>query len=110
MVKLFSATFISLALSMVPVVAHADAAGSLRNANSMCSWLDSTKLFSRPCGVNLKGTSVDVSMETSKSEAGGVCKTITSKMKEDGVKFDKGWRLRIADSRQGNSKIAECSL
>ena len=75
----------------------------------MCNWLDSLDLLSGKCAVSHKASAVDVKIQTNKSEAGEICKTIAGRMRGDGVKFDKGWKLRIGDPKKG-SRLAQCSL
>ncbi len=76
----------------------------------MCKWIDSLDVTSGPCVVSAEATAVDITMQTSRSEAGEICKTLAGTLRNDGVKFDSGWKLRIADSRGANNRLAECRL
>lgn len=94
----------------VPVSAQASPEDSFVNATLMCRWLDSMEFVSGKCAVSAKASIVQVMIEAPVSEAGPICKTIASTMKADGVKFDRGWKLRIINPLTGNNKTAECRL
>ncbi|MEP3347718.1 MAG: hypothetical protein ABJN34_05040 [Litoreibacter sp.] len=93
-----------------PMAAHASKEDSVVNATLMCKWLDSLDLLSGKCVVAHKTSAVDVRMDTSKSDANDICKTIVSTLRGDGVKFDKGWKLRIAAAKGGGGRLAQCNL
>ncbi len=103
--KLVLATVVALS---APFSAQASLEDSYVNAVQMCRWLDSLDLLTGKCAVSVKATSVDVRIATTAGEAKQICKSISDTMRSDGVKFDRGWKLRIANS--GNKRIAQCGL
>ena len=76
----------------------------------MCKWLDSLEFTSGQCGVSAQATAVEVKIAASPSEAGQICETIAGTMRKDGVKFDRGWKLRVIDPKNSGKKLAECGL
>lgn len=104
--------FILAAVAMLAVTGAAQASleNSVVNGTRMCRWLDSLEFTSGKCNVSIKATAVDVKISAPRSDAGDICKTIAGKMRGDGVKFDRGWRLRIFNPTTGNSQTAECKL
>ncbi len=104
--------FILAAVAMFAVTGAAQASleDSVVNGTRMCRWLDSLEFTSGKCNVSVKATSVDVKIAAPRSDAADICKTISSKMRGDGVKFDRGWKLRIFNPATGNSQTAECKL
>ena len=100
---------LALAVSLAaPLPAQASLEDSVVNAVQMCKWLDSLDLLTGKCSVVVKSTAVDIKIATSAGEAREICKTISGTMRGDGVRFDRGWQLRIAN--KSNKRIAQCAL
>ena len=93
----------ALILANAPA-ARADAAGDARR---FCSALKQTNLRTGECSVSAPESSVDISVEMSASEARGICDTVPAMLAELGIRFEKGWTLRIHPS---DDTIAVCNL
>ncbi len=80
------------------------------NAEKLCSMIDQTGMTSQACTVSGWDQSVSAYMDTTSTQARNICTQIASMTAEKGIKFDKGWRLKIFSPYSGENTIAECSL
>ena len=90
--------------------AMANSESSVNNAYGLCRLFDSTGLLSEPCSVSGWHSSVDVKMDTTGSEARKICTGVADMMRNQGIAFDDGWRIRIYSPFSGDSTLTQCSL
>jgi len=90
--------------------AYASSESSVINAYGLCKVFDNTGLLSQPCSISGWNSSVDVKMDTNSTEARQICQGISSMMKDQGVRFDTGWKIRIYSPFSGDNTLAQCSL
>lgn len=89
---------------------RADAGKSVENAYSVCSVFDRTGLLSEPCSVSGWHSAIDVKMDTSGTEARKICDGVVRMIHQKGIRFAKGWKIRIYSPFSGKSTLAQCSL
>lgn len=85
-------------------------ADTVDNAYRLCSVFDGTGLLSKPCDVSGWNQAVDVSMDTSSSEARKICSSVADMMAQKNIRFDRGWKIRIYSPFSNGNTIATCSL
>lgn len=105
----------ALALALVAIcvsstTAMADSETSVNNAYGLCRVFDNTGLLSEPCSVSGWHSSVDVKMDTNGAEARKICAGVANMMREQGIRFDSGWKIRIFSPFSGDSTLAQCNL
>jgi len=104
MKKLFYGMLITIILG-ISQISYAD---SVDNALKFCSALDTTGMLSTPCNVSGSNKSIDVTIDTSNSEARKICRGITAQAYQVGAQFEKGWKVRIYSPYGGVDAIAQC--
>ena len=70
-----NAKLVAIAIAVLPQIVTGN---TIDNAFKFCSVLDGTGLLSKPCKVSGWSQSIDVSIDTSSSEARRICTGITS--------------------------------
>ncbi|MCK5284954.1 MAG: hypothetical protein KAJ86_05145 [Alphaproteobacteria bacterium] len=85
-------------------------ADTVDNAYKFCYALDSTGLLSEPCKVSGWGRSIDVSIDTSSSEARKICSGIVAQASQLNIRFDDGWKIKIYSPYSNGNTIAQCNL
>ncbi|MCG8613583.1 MAG: hypothetical protein MI864_23980 [Pseudomonadales bacterium] len=103
--KALTATVAALALNAPLTIAD-----TVDNAHRLCSVFDGTGLLSKPCDVSGWNQAVDVSMDTSSSEARKICSGVADMMAQKNIRFDRGWKIRIYSPFSNGNTIATCSL
>lgn len=98
---------VAVAIALLPQAASAD---TVDNAYGFCSALDGTGLLSKPCEVSGWSQAIDVSIDTSSSEARKICAGIVAQASQVGAHFDKGWKVRIYSPYSNGNTIAQCSF
>lgn len=101
---------LQLAIVIVGLSANFARADSVNNAFAVCAWFDSTGLPSEPCYVSGWNSSVEATLDMNGSEARKMCAQTIGILREQGVTFDDGWKLRISSPFSGASTIAQCNL
>ena len=89
---------------------YADTADTVDNAFKFCRALDATGMLSKPCDVSGWNHSIDVTMDTSSSEARKICSAIVAQASRVGASFDRGWKVRIYSPYSNGNTIAQCSF
>lgn len=107
---MIKAPLIILMMSLAVTPATADSTNSVNNAYVLCRALDGTGLLSEPCSVSGWHSSVDVTMDTNGLEARKICAEVVRMMREQGMHFDDGWKIRIYSPFSSGSTIAQCNL
>ena len=97
-------------LGLAATSALADSESSVNNAYGLCHVFDNTGLLSEPCSVSGWHSAVDIKIDTSGGEARKICNGVSQMMREQGVRFDRGWKIRIYSPFSGDSTIAQCNL
>jgi hypothetical protein len=90
--------------------AFADTQSSHENGVVLCEAVDGTGLTSKPCSVSSWHSAIDVTIDTTSREAKKVCLGLAMQMTAAGLKWDRGWRIRIYSPFSGESSIAFCDL
>jgi hypothetical protein len=85
-------------------------ANSVDSAYKLCSVFDSTGMLSKKCEVSGWASSVDVSIDTTSTEARKICQGVAQMVRGQGIAFDRGWQIRIYSPFSGDQQIAYCSL
>ena len=85
-------------------------ANTVDNAFILCRALDNTNLLSKECSVSGWNQSVDVHMDMSSGEARKTCPELVSFAKSNGLRFDKGWKLKIFSPYSNGNTIAQCNF
>lgn len=83
-------------------------ANSSENARSICSAFEGTESLSGPCRVSSSSKSINVTMNTSVSEAQKICRGVTRQINQSGIRLEHGWKLKIYSVHSSASPIAEC--
>ncbi|MGO2711569.1 hypothetical protein [Pseudomonas helleri] len=83
---------------------------SVDNAYKLCAVMDRTNLLSEPCSVSGWGSSVNVSMDMSASNARQLCPQIKGMLQTKNITFKDGWTLKISSPYSGEKTIATCPL
>jgi hypothetical protein len=83
-------------------------ADSIDDAYKICAAADSTGVTSQPCSVS--GRNVDIYVDASGSTANEICRAMANLMFQQGVRFDRGWKIRIYSPFSGGNTIAQCPL
>lgn len=96
--------------SIVETVAKAQKQDPVLNAYAICEVLDSTGVTSGKCSVSGWKQSIDISIDTSGSEAMQICHGIVGMINQKGIQFDRGWQIRIFSPFSGDRTIAYCKL
>lgn len=86
------------------------ASQSVDNAYRLCAVLDKTRLLSEPCSVSGWKSSVDIKIDTTGVEALKICDGMVNMIRQQGIIFDSGWRIRIYSPYTGENTLAQCSL
>lgn len=86
------------------------ASQSVDNAYRLCAVLDKTRLLSEPCSVSGWKSSVDIKIDTTGVEALKICDGMVRMVREQGITFAPGWRIRIYSPYTGENTLAQCSL
>lgn len=90
--------------------AVADTQSSYDHGLALCRGLDATGMTSKPCEVSSLRSSVNVSIDTTSTEAKKICDTIAAAQVNYGRKWDRGWTLRVYSPFSGDNSIAFCGL
>jgi len=101
------AKLVALAFTFLPIMAGAD---TVDNAFRFCSALDGTGLLSKPCEVSGGSQAIDVTIDTSSSEARKICSSIVAQASQVGAHFDRGLKVRIYSPYSNGNTIAQCSF
>jgi len=67
------------------------------------------EMLSHPCEVSGWNQAVDVSIDTTSSEARKICSEV-SEMISKQMKFDRGWKIRIYSPFSNGKTITTCRL
>jgi hypothetical protein len=102
-----STTFVAIVVVGLSQVSIADTVG---NAYRFCSALDATGLLNKPCDVSGSNQSIDVTMDTTSSEAMEMCSFIVTQASQVGAHFDRGWKVRIYSPYSSGNTIAQCNF
>lgn len=78
------------------------------HAFDLCDALNSTMQLSSECKVSTQ--SVDISIDANAGEARQVCSSILKILKNEKIKFDEGWKVRIFSPFSADKTIAICKL
>ena len=101
-------SFILTALILVtPAYAQSDA---VTNAFRLCAMFDATNLASEKCSVSGWNSAIEVSIDTSSSEARKLCGMVATHAQQQGMRFDGKWQIRINSPYSGGNQIAFCTL
>ena len=103
-------TIAGLAATMILGLSQVSYADTVDNAFKFCSALDATGMLSKPCDVSGWNQSIDVTMDTSSSEARKICSGIVAQASQVGAHFDRGWKVRIYSPYSNGNTIAQCSF
>ena len=103
-------TIVGFAVAMILGLSQASYADTVDNAFKFCSALDATGLLSKPCDVSGWNQSIDVTMDTSSTEARKMCAGIVAQASQVGARFDRGWKVRIYSPYSNGNTIAQCSF
>jgi len=95
---------------MIFGLSQASYADTVDNAFKFCSALDATGILSKPCEVSGWNKSIDVTMDTSSTEARKICSGIVAQASQVGARFDRGWKVRIYSPYSNGNTIAQCSF
>jgi len=98
---------LTLAALVLPGGSRADSVGQ---AFGVCRVFDRTGLLSEPCSVSGWHSSIDVKIDTSGSEARKICSGVAQMLRQQGIRFDPRWKIRIFSPFSGDSTIAQCAL
>lgn len=90
--------------------AWADSESSVDSAYKVCAIFDGTGMLTEPCSVSGWHSSVDVKIDTNGSEARQICAGVVEVVRDQEIRFDTGWRLRIYSPFSGDSTIAQCDF
>lgn len=96
---------LTLATLAQPVMADA-----VTDAFALCSVFDGAGLVTEPCEVSGWGSSVDVRIDTSASEARIMCAQVVDIVHGKGLRFGGTWTLKIRSPYSGDNTIAFCVL
>jgi len=103
--------FIYFLIWFLPLFAQLSyAEDSVNNAYKVCAWFDASDVLSKPCDVSGWSSAIDVSIDVNGIDARKICALAIPTMKENKVKFDKGWKIRIYSPFSGDNTIAQCAL
>jgi len=103
----FKNTLMKLTVVFALGFSHVSSADSVDTAFRFCDALDATGLLSKPCKVSGWNMSIDVSIDTTSSEARSICQGIAA---QAGSSFDSGWKVRIYSPYSSENTIAQCRL
>jgi hypothetical protein len=107
MLKQLSATIVVASLAYGASSVQGD---TINNAYTLCQVFDDTGLLSDECSVSGWNQAVEVSIDTSSSEARKICQGVVSQLADQGVHFDPGWTVRIYSPFSNGNTIATCAL
>lgn len=102
-----NAKLMAISLTFLPIAAGAD---TVDNAFRFCRALDGTGVLSKPCEVSGWSQAIDLSIDTSSSEARKICAGIIAQASQVGAHFDKGWKVRIYSPYSNGNTIAQCGF
>ena len=97
---------LALPLMLSVSVAQADA---VDDAYRLCKAMEGTGLTTE-CKISGYHSRVDVTIDTSGTEARKICAGIADRMARAGANFNGKWQLRILSPYSGEKAIAVCSL
>jgi hypothetical protein len=106
-IRTLARIFLILILAALARPAMADA---VTDAFALCSVFDGAGLVTEPCEVSGWGSSVDVRIDTSASEARIMCAQVVDMVHGKGLRFGGTWTLKIRSPYSGDNTIAYCTL
>jgi hypothetical protein len=96
--------------AIVSNVAESSPPDDVDRAYQVCAAANATGLLSQKCSVFGYGSSVDIHMVTTASEARKICAGIASVVSAEGIRFVNPWRLKIYSPYSNDNTIAQCRL
>jgi len=105
--KVIAAPIASIALSFSSF-AYSD---DVDKAYAVCSVFDNTGMLSEPCEISGWNGSVDITLDTTGSEARKICQGVSKSLSKQGVYFtERQWKIRIYSPFSNGNTIAVCNL